>query len=239
MTRNMPAVTRNLIGNYPMLASPIVPAVIPDSAAAVAEFLRVLPGVPELHLDVVDGLFVPFTSWPYAGGGSPDEVRLVCEAVTLEVDLMVAEPLRAARAWIAAGADMLVFHIETISVEALRQFAQETAVTIGIAANNDTPNEALLPYLATADYVQVMGIAAIGAQGQPFDERALSRIAWLRTQDTTLVISIDGSVNADTLPMLVAHKLDRYIVGSAISRATEPKTVHSIFSKLALQQAVA
>lgn len=222
-----------------MLASPIIPAIIPDSADAVARFIQSLPGVPEIHVDVVDGVFVPFTSWPYTPGGTPEEVLVVCEAVTLEVDLMVAEPLRAARAWIAAGADMLVFHIETITPEALRLFAEETAVTIGIAANNDTPNEALLPYLATADYVQVMGIAAIGAQGQPFDERALARVDWLRTQDATLVISIDGSVNADTLPMLVTHQLDRYIVGSAISRATEPKTVYRAFSKLALQQPVA
>jgi ribulose-phosphate 3-epimerase len=222
-----------------MLASPIVPAVIPNSAVAVADFLRALPGVPELHLDVVDGVFVPFTSWPYVEAGSPAEVLLVCEAVTLEVDLMVAEPLKAARAWIAAGADMLVFHIETISVEALTQFAQETAVTIGVAANNDTPNEALIPYLAVADYVQVMGIASIGAQGQPFDERALSRIAWLRAQDATCVISMDGSVNANTISILLPYRLDRYIVGSAISRAVDPKAAYTMFSSQALQQVVA
>jgi pentose-5-phosphate-3-epimerase len=131
---------------------------------------------------------------------------------------------------------MLVFHIETISPEALQLFAEETAVTIGVAANNDTPNEALLPYLKTTDYVQVMGIAAIGAQGQPFDERAIARILWLRAQDAAMVISIDGSVNETKLPMLTTYHLDRYIVGSAISRALEPKTVYKEFSNLALQQ---
>lgn len=220
-----------------MLTSPIIPAIIPDSADAVADFLRSLSGVPELHLDVVDGVFVPFSSWPYTHGGNPNEVQNICEAVTLEVDLMVQEPLQAARAWIAAGADMLVFHIETITPEALRLFAEETAVTIGVAAHNDTPNESLLPYLEVADYVQVMGIAAIGAQGQPFDERALARITWLRTQDAALVVSIDGSVNANTLPTLLQYRLGRYIVGSAISRADEPKVSYTTFSKLALQQA--
>lgn len=220
-----------------MLTSPIIPAIIPDSADAVARFIQSLPGVPEIHIDVVDGVFVPFFSWPHLPAGTPNEVLTVCEVVTLEVDLMVAEPLPAARAWLAAGADMLVFHIETISVEALRQFALETAVTIGVAANNDTPNEVLLPYLAVADYVQVMGIAAIGAQGQPFDERALARVDWLRTVDSALVISIDGSVNAETLSQLLTLRLDRYIVGSAISRADEPKAAYTTFSSLALQQA--
>jgi ribulose-phosphate 3-epimerase len=219
-----------------MLSSPIIPAIIPDSATAVAQFLRSLPGVPELHLDVVDGVFVPFTSWPYTPEGNPSEVLTVFEAVSLEVDLMVTSPLSAARAWVAAGADMLVFHIETISPEALGQFAEETAVTIGVAANNDTPAERLLPYLKIADYVQVMGISAIGTQGQSFDERAIARITWLRTHDATLVISIDGSVNVETLPMLLPYCLERYIVGSAISRADEPKRVYAALSALALQQ---
>ncbi|MFM2339857.1 MAG: hypothetical protein RLZZ360_493 [Candidatus Parcubacteria bacterium] len=219
-----------------MLSSPIIPAIIPDSAAAVAQFLQSLPGVPELHLDVVDGIFVPFTSWPYTPAGSPHEVLTICEAVSLEVDLMVASPLTAARTWIAAGADMLVFHIETITPEALGQFALETAVTIGVAANSDTPSEQLLPYLEIADYVQVMGIGTIGTQGQSFDERAIERITWLRTQDAALVISIDGSVNAETLPKLLPYGLERYIVGSAISRADEPKRVYATLSALALQQ---
>lgn len=222
-----------------MLTSPIVPAIIPDSADAVARFIRSLPGVPEIHIDVVDGVFVPFSSWPHNPVGSPDEVLMVCEAVTLEVDLMVAKPLPAARAWLKAGADMLVFHIETITPEALRLFAEETAVTIGIAANNDTPNEVLLPYLKTADYVQVMGIAAIGAQGQPFDERGLARVDWLRTEDPALVISFDGCVNEDTLPHIALRHLDRYIVGSAIARAVDPKATYTTFSAIALQQAAA
>ncbi len=220
-----------------MLTSPIIPAIIPDSVDAVTSFLRSLPGVPELHLDVVDGSFVPFTSWPYEPQGNPAEVLLLCEAVTLEVDLMVSAPLPAARAWLSAGADMLVFRIETITPEALRLFAEETAVTIGVAANNDTPNESLLPYLSIADYVQVMGIKDIGTQGQPFDERAIARVEWLRAYDAALVISIDGSVNAEKLPLLTSYKLDRYIVGSAISRALEPKAAYATFSRLALQQA--
>jgi ribulose-phosphate 3-epimerase len=219
-----------------MFTSPIVPAIIPVSADAVADFVRSLPGVPELHLDVVDGSFVPFTSWPYEPQGDPSEVLLTCAAVTLEVDLMVSAPLPAARAWLAAGADMLVFHIETISAEALRLFAAETAVTIGVAASNDTPNDLLVPYLHVANYVQVMGIKGIGTQGQPFDERALARIEWLRSQDAALVISIDGSVNAEKLPLLTSYQLDRYIVGSAISRAPEPKVAYTAFSHIALQQ---
>lgn len=189
-----------------------------------------------MHLDVVDGQFVPFSSWPYEPAGNPTEVLTLCDSRTLEVDLMVENPLPAARAWIAAGADMLVFHIETISVAALTAFAEETAVTIGVSALNDTSDDLLRPYLDIADYVQVMGIREIGAQGQPFDDRALVRIAWIRSVASEMVISIDGSVNVSTLPQLVAQKLNRYIVGSAITRADVPLAVYQNFSTVALQQ---
>lgn len=201
---------------------PIVPAVIPRSAGEVREVLPRLRFSPEIHLDVVDGQFVPYVSWPYEPSGSPEEVRTVTDSFTLEVDLMVEDPTNAANAWLKAGADMLVFHVETISVDDFRYFVERNRVSVSISALNDTPLEALFPYLEVADGVQCMGIAKIGAQGQPFDERVLERVRAIKERFPHLPVTVDGSVNAETIGRLRAAGTDRFICGSAIVKAADP-----------------
>jgi ribulose-phosphate 3-epimerase len=206
---------------------PIVPAIIPKSAAEILELLPKLSFSPEVHVDVVDGQFVPYVSWPYSPSGSPLEIKTETDKFTLEVDLMVEDPLLAAESWLAAGADMLVFHTENISPDALKRFAESTKISIGIAAINDTPLEVLETYLGAVDYVQLMGIAKVGAQGQPFDARVLTRIIELKKSYPTLTISIDGSVNQQTVTKLVAAGADRLICGSAIVGAANPRAAYT------------
>jgi ribulose-phosphate 3-epimerase len=201
---------------------PIVPALIPKSSEQIITVLPNLSFSPEVHVDVVDGKFVPFSSWPYSPAGEPATVSATTDHFTLEVDLMVEDPISAATAWIEAGADMLVFHVETIDLATFTRFADTTNISIGISALNDTPLEVLEPYAAVADYIQVMGIAKIGAQGQPFDERVLERIKSLKISFPKLSITVDGSVNKETIARLAAAGADRVICGSAIVGASNP-----------------
>jgi len=206
---------------------PIIPAIIPTSHAELEVVLKQLQGIPEIHVDVVDGNFVPTISWPYEPVGEPKSLISLLNRFSLEVDLMVRNPLMAAEAWVSAGADQLVFHVETISVEAFQEYSDRATVSVGVCALMDTPDSVLEPYLAYADYVQVMGIAKIGNQGQPFDDRVFDRILWLRATAPQLPISIDGSVNAMTLPKIIPYELDRYIVGSAIVKQPNPRQAYS------------
>jgi ribulose-phosphate 3-epimerase len=214
------------------MSLPVVPAIIPTSAVALRDALKTISFALEVHIDVVDGVFVPHTSWPYAPTGDPAEVKDALDGFTLEVDLMVHEPLPAAGKWLTAGADMLVFHVETIAPTVLGQFASSTKATVGIAAHLSTPLPTLLTYLPHADYVQVMGIGAIGAQGAPFDDRALTRLAELKAAHPELLLSVDGSVNEATLPRLRDVGAGRFIVGSAIMAAESPAAVHFELSGL-------
>ncbi len=215
------------------MSSPVVPALIPTAAAHVHAQAAKLGFSLELHLDVVDGQFVPYTSWPYSPSGTPSEVEAATNRFTLEVDLMVADPLPAARVWAQAGADMLVFHVETLTPGELRDIADELRLSIGVSALLDTPDEVLAPYISEADYVQVMCIAKIGAQGQPFDERSLSRVRALSERYPGLLISVDGSINEATLPRLRAAGASRFIVGSAIVGAQNPKEAHASLAAFA------
>lgn len=211
---------------------PIIPAVIPHSQAEVCSFAETLTFSPEFHLDLVDGKFVPARSWPYEPVGNPMAVKAALDVYTLEVDLMVADPLVAAKEWVKAGADMLVFHVETVSLEAFIVFTEQTRVSVGVSAHGDTPLETLAAYAAHADYIQLMGIHTIGAQGLPFDETVLEKIATLKQQFPLLSITVDGSVNADTIGRLVEAGADRFICGSAIVKQENPAEAHAALSAL-------
>jgi pentose-5-phosphate-3-epimerase len=147
---------------------------------------------------------------------------------------MVAKPLPAAQAWLKAGADQLVFHVETVSVEAFKKFTDDCPVSVGISCNNGTPLSVLYGYLPHADYVQSMGIATIGSQGQPFDESVIARITQIKNDFPYLMQSIDGSINELTVPQLTSLGLSRFIVGSALIKAQHPKEVYIALTKLAL-----
>ncbi len=211
-------------------SSPIVPAIIPQSFADLQNQISKLRGLPEVHVDVVDGVFVSACSWPYLHHESVITSFQLLEPFSLEVDLMVEKPLPAALEWLKAGADQLVF--QTIAPAVLENFVQQHDVTIGVALSSNTSLETLYPYLPFIDYVQLMGIATIGAQGQPFDISVLERISVLRENHPHIPISIDGSVNAETLPQLKNFSLERYIVGSAIMGADNPREAYRTLTAL-------
>jgi len=215
------------------ISSPIVPAIIPQDEAELKTLASELYFAPEIHVDVVDGKFVESISWPFKPEGNPSVLYTDLAQFSLEVDLMVAEPLKAASKWLEAGADMLVFHVETISPTELATFRDVTNVSIGISALNDTPLEKLQDYLPLVDYVQLMGIAKIGSQGQPFDESLFARMEAVRKLAPNLPQSIDGSMNRETIVKVREAGADRLIVGSAVMTAADKEAAYEELSKLA------
>ncbi len=206
---------------------PVVPALIPSSDTDVRETLSRLSFSHEIHLDMVDGKFVPNFSWPYDPEGNLADVKDCTDKFSLEVDLMVEDPLSMAVECITAGADMLIFHLETITLENFKNFHEFTHVTTGISAHGDTSIDTLLEYAQHADYVQLMGIREVGAMKQPFDEEVFKKIKAVKTAFPEKTISIDGSVNKDTIVRLKEAGADRFIVGSAITLQEDPQAAHA------------
>ena len=89
-------------------------------------------------------------------------------------------------------------------------------IELGLAINTTTPLSAIEQYLDRIDFVQCMGIEHIGQQGEPFDPRVLEQIKSLRSIYPEIIISVDGSVNEDTAPLLVQAGANRLVVGSAL-----------------------
>lgn len=211
----------------------IIPAIIPASLSELKAVLEKVSFASTVQIDVVDGQFVPFTSWPYEPAGAPSEVTDLLATHDVEIDLMVADPVKAGREWLQAGARGLVFHLESLQdpKEALA-LADEFSFDLGLSINNDTPIETLYPYIQSADFVQVMGIAKIGQQGQSFDDRSLERISELSALFPDLTISVDGGVSESTIKNLKTVGATRFVVGSVILKADDPETKYRDMLKM-------
>lgn len=214
----------------------IVPALIPRSTEHLTETLRMITSWSrEVQIDVVDGVFVPYTSWPY---GTDEHISLLAEYatnLTIEVDLMIEAPERVLSEYLAAGVQRVVVHLESVhdlaSIVALKRLYP---FLLGFSIGNETPLATLESVIGYADYVQLMGISSIGTQGQPFDVRVISRVRELiAAHQGTLPISVDGSVNADTIPFLKNVGVLRGVVGSAILSAENPAHAYSVLTQMA------
>ncbi len=152
------------------------------------------------------------------------------EEFNFEVDLMLPNQLQVAQSMVQLGAARIVVHASGGEVhEALAALqvyrTGDFAVEVGVALRSvDTP-ETLKAFAGLYDYVQVMGIAVEGSQGQPPDERAISLVRALREATPGMLIQVDGAV-APRVKELVEAGASRLVVGSAIVNADNPKTAH-------------
>lgn len=212
----------------------IIPAVIPQSFDYLEDTLAsIRPFTNEVQIDIVDGVFVPFTSWPHKGGKIADLVTFTTD-FDIEMDLMVKHPEEVLREYAETGVKSIVIHLESVSDFAIIQKEKANhGFKLGLSILNDSPLSLLEGYLEDADYVQLMGIAQIGSQGQPFDERVLDRIRELRAKSPNLMISIDGSVNETTIPLLKEAGANRFVSGSAILKSSNPEETFLVFERLA------
>ena len=200
----------------------LIPAVIPKTKDHLVSTLEKVQGsASAVQIDLVDGAFVQGVSpsWPWATRTFVDEMYMVFADLAsnfeLEIDLMVDRPEQYIEELVSASVSRIVVHVgSTEQLDAILAF--RPYVKIGLAFTNDTSIELLKTYHDAIDFVQCMGIAHIGEQHHPFDERVLARIAEIRTTYPALEISVDGGVTVATLPRLIAAGATRLVAGSAI-----------------------
>jgi ribulose-phosphate 3-epimerase len=231
----------------------IVPAILPTSRHDLDEKLARLVGIAtDVQVDVVDGHFATPASWPYVGGF--DLAQLAAEGGTIplfeqfhiEMDLMTQKPEEVTGSWIAAGATRILAHVESTNylpqlVTDLRvKYGHEKGfandfLSFGLALNIDTDLGLLEQYLGDIDYVQFMGIKNIGKQSQPFATEVLNKIAVFRKNHPDMQIQVDGGVNFESAPLLLAAGVSRLVVGSALWKAPDLKEAYGKFVALTEQ----
>ncbi len=170
-------------------------------------------GAPILHLDIMDGHFVPNISF-----GIP-----VVEAVRrstnlpLDVHLMLSEPARYVADFRQAGADMITVHIEAVpDPRELLDEIRATGAAAGLSLNPPTPLHKIEAYIEYCDFVLVMSVMA-GFGGQEFDPVALEKLRRLRKlAGPDLLLSVDGGINRQTIGQCAAAGADLLVAGSAV-----------------------
>jgi ribulose-phosphate 3-epimerase len=229
----------------------VIPAVLPASRKDLEEkltFFASLPSVSAVQIDVVDGRFATPASWPYSGKDewqrmlAKDEMLPHLDRITYEIDLMCLDAESAAESWLSLGASRLTFHIETaVQVSQLlarvhKRFGSGPCasgiVHVGLAMNANTDIALIEPYLDRIDYVQFMGIARIGRQGQPFERSVLPKIRGFHARHPEVKIQVDGGVTLDVARELFALGVSNVVVGSAILHAPDPRSLLEEFEAL-------
>jgi ribulose-phosphate 3-epimerase len=182
-----------------------------------------------LHIDVNDGLFARPFSWPFVEEGRVGEFDISFLHDTIfSVHLMVSDAREVGEFFINAGAHSIVVHVESFEgdVDAARSLCEAWRALgvreIGLAILLDTPLGDLDPLLPFFDFVHVMTILSIGAQGAAFESRAIDRIRNLRIRLPDFPIAVDGGVSLSNVASLVQAGATRFSVGSAIMRAPDP-----------------
>lgn len=215
----------------------IIPALIPNNIQELVEGAnRIRAFSSRLHLDITDGVFSPAVSWP-CGEGQWEELERAevlpgCDGLSVMVHLMVSDPERIGVLCARAGATSLSAHLETFhDADEFRtitkQWKQAGAQQVGVALLLDTPLSKLTAIAEDIQFVQIMSIARVGFQKQPFDSVALERIREVRTQFPTLPIVVDGGVSTENARALREAGATILIVGSALMSASNPQDAYS------------
>jgi ribulose-phosphate 3-epimerase len=200
----------------------IAPSILSaDFAALGADIARVeSAGADQLHVDVMDGRFVPnITIGPPVVAAVRKRTRL-----PLDVHLMIVEPERYIAEFVAAGADMVTIHLEACThlQRALAQI-RELGAKAGVALNPSTPAAALEYVLDDLDLVLVMSVNP-GFGGQSFIPSARRKIREVRTLlgARPVDVSVDGGVKAGLAKSLAEDGASVLVAGSAIFGAADP-----------------
>ena len=212
---------RHKLSDYPAERVLIAPSVLAcdwthfgDEVQAVAS-----AGAEVLHLDVMDGHFVPNISF---GMDIVKSVRTISDQI-FDVHLMIDNPRKYLKRFVAAGADNITFHVEVWDdADELIDLIHAQGCTAGLSLRPATPIDAVVPYLDKLDMLLVMTVEP-GFGGQSFHGEQLSRILKLRQlmnqTGRTIRLEVDGGIAEDTAALVRSCGADVLVAGSSVFRA--------------------
>jgi len=175
-------------------------------------------GAQILHLDIMDGHFVPNLS---IGVPVVEAVRRITK-LPLDVHLMLSEPQKYVKPFCDAGADIITVHIEVLDdPRPLLDEIRQLGAAAGLAINPPTPIAQLTPFIRDADLILTMSVMP-GFGGQSFDTVALEKIAFIRDHvASNTLISVDGGVNENTIADCAKAGANLLVAGTAVFGAAD------------------
>jgi ribulose-phosphate 3-epimerase len=215
----------------------IVPSILSANFARLAdEIARVeRGGAAMLHLDVMDGHFVPNIT---IGPPVVESIRQ-CTRLHLDVHLMIENPERYVTEFVKAGANSVSVHYEAArNLDGVLQMIREAGAMAGVVLNPATPVEVLEDVLGVVDYVLLMSVNP-GFGGQKLIPYVLDKVRRLdlmrRAKKLAFPIEIDGGVHRENLADVVRAGCDWIVTGSGIFHSPDPETTVREFREIAAQ----
>ena len=214
-------------GRAAMPAGPaLAPSILSADFARLAEEIEAVTagGARMLHLDVMDGHFVPNLT---IGPPVVESIRRVTD-LPLDVHLMISEPDRFIERFVGAGADLITVHQEAV-VHLHRTIAliHGCGAGAGVALNPSTPIATLEEILPDLDYVLLMSVNP-GFGGQRFIPAVTRKVAALRSvvggRGLPTRIEVDGGVGPDNIADLRRHGADLFVAGAAVFDRKDPRS---------------
>ena len=196
----------------------ISPSILSSDYANLESELRRISGADMIHIDVMDGHFVPNIT---IGMPVIKALKAVCD-IPFDVHLMISNPYDYIDSFAKAGADIICFHIESESnvaatIDRILYLGKKAAIAI----KPDTPVDSVLPYLDKLDMVLVMTVEP-GFGGQSFMERVLPKIQEIRKRRADIDIEVDGGVDFSTVSLAAQAGANVFVAGSAVFGSENP-----------------
>jgi ribulose-phosphate 3-epimerase len=189
-------------------------------------------GAQYLHIDVMDGIFVPSISF-----GMPVITSLRERTdIFFDVHIMIQEPERYAAQFVSCGADMVTFHLEaTDHVQETIDAVRQAGAKVGVSIKPGTPVEAALPWLEQVDMVLVMTVEP-GFGGQKYMDICTEKIRRVRSAITQMGLAvdveIDGGVTAENIHIPLEAGANVIVAGSAVFHGDIEKNIRVLMSRM-------
>ena len=193
----------------------VAPSILSADFARLADEIKQIEsaGVKIVHLDIMDGHFVPNITI-----GPPVVAKLrKCSSLVFDCHLMITDPDKYAQPFVDAGANHITFHIEvTKKPEQLIEKLHKLGVTAGVCLNPETPVEAIENIAPFCDMVLVMTVHP-GFGAQKFMPEPAKKIAAIRKiVGPGIRIEVDGGIDPKTAPIVVSYGADTLVAGNSI-----------------------
>jgi ribulose-phosphate 3-epimerase len=213
----------------------IAPSVLASDFSRLGEQIQAVErgGASIIHLDVMDGHFVPNIT---IGPPVVASIRKVT-ALRLDCHLMISNPDRYIEAFCGAGADMVSVHQEaSIHLDRTLGYIRSCGAAAGVVINPATPAETLSEVLGCVDYILVMSVNP-GFGGQEFIPRALDKVRrlarWREERGCEYRLEIDGGVDASNIAEVARAGIDIVVVGSSVFHTEDPAAAVELLLKRA------